>query len=145
MNNSGVLPYDTDDTKDSPMPPPDVTMELLDYRISKVEENQARFIAATEAIIILGATIEATKGALDKITKLVDAIERRATASEKLIPLELDRRLRLLEENVPKTRMIEGLIWVGVTSLISMTLMGFYGMYTDYMRSAEQQEQVQLK
>jgi len=103
------------------MPPPDLTLEILDYRVSVLEEDRRRFLAALETLVLLGASVgetqramNATNGNAERLGKWIEAVDKRVQGLEVEAPV-----LRLTSKWV-----IGGVIGTlsGLASLIAIAL-----------------------
>ena len=106
------------------MPPNEVTLELLDYRVTVLEEDRRKFLAALETLVLLGATIGETQRTMveqnKNATQLGEWLQR------------VDSRVQSLEVARPMLEMTSHWVRIGVLGVLSLVGMGLYGMYESY-------------
>jgi len=106
--------------------PPEMTMELLDYRVTQLEANQSRFVAATETLILMGSTMETTRSTMQELGKWIESVDKRVQTVEAGHPEDVDARLRALEVAAPLLQLTSNWVILGVLGILGLVGMAGY-------------------
>lgn len=84
----------TDDDKGKPPMREGMTLEVLDYRVSVLEEDRRRFLAALETLVLLGASVGETQRGMavanenaQKLGEWIEAVDKRVQGLEVAQPM----------------------------------------------------------
>lgn len=102
------------------MPPNEVTLELLDYRVSVLEADRQRFLTALETLILLGETLRTTQKSAEQLGHWLETV---------------DKRVQALEVAAPILSLTSHWVMAGVLGILSLVGMGFWGMFMSYRQS----------